>query len=157
MPPATEWSLVVLQSVGGALFNLARRVTRLEACSTPDSDQPRRSDEGDHFFYAVLDALDAFNDEHRVVFKRLQRLEEKILDPATPARQGSDPPGPHFDALESINGELTGFAARLAQLEDAAFQVQILHRSAPLARSSSAAATVRAARGRRIRKAVSRA
>ncbi|MER7194814.1 hypothetical protein [Streptomyces flaveolus] len=30
-----------------------------------------------------------------------------------------DPLGPLFDALESINGELTGFAARLARLEDA--------------------------------------
>ena len=29
-----------------------------------------------------------------------------------------DPLGPLFDALESINGELTGFAARLARLED---------------------------------------
>ncbi|MFF3957494.1 hypothetical protein ACFYY1_30415 [Streptomyces sp. NPDC001890] len=31
-----------------------------------------------------------------------------------------DPLGPLFDALESINGELTGFAARLAKLEDGA-------------------------------------
>ncbi|MFE7331586.1 hypothetical protein ACFU8W_43140 [Streptomyces sp. NPDC057565] len=31
----------------------------------------------------------------------------------------SDPLGPLFDALESINSELTGFAARLARLEDA--------------------------------------
>jgi hypothetical protein len=30
-----------------------------------------------------------------------------------------DPLGPLFDALESINNELTGFAARLARLEDA--------------------------------------
>ncbi|MFF7359007.1 hypothetical protein ACFZA1_41390 [Streptomyces filipinensis] len=30
-----------------------------------------------------------------------------------------DPLGPLFDALESINAELTGFAARLARLEDA--------------------------------------
>ncbi|MER5890449.1 hypothetical protein ABT160_42035 [Streptomyces sp. NPDC001941] len=30
-----------------------------------------------------------------------------------------DPLGPLFDALESINGELTAFAARLARLEDA--------------------------------------
>ncbi|MER6847710.1 hypothetical protein AB0A81_25720 [Streptomyces flaveolus] len=30
-----------------------------------------------------------------------------------------DPLGPLFDALESNNGELTGFAARLARLEDA--------------------------------------
>lgn len=30
-----------------------------------------------------------------------------------------DPLGPLFDALESINSELTGFAARLARLEDA--------------------------------------
>ncbi|MEU6323625.1 hypothetical protein [Streptomyces sp. NPDC047009] len=31
-----------------------------------------------------------------------------------------DPLGPLFDALESINGELTTFAARLARVEDAA-------------------------------------
>ncbi|MFF9157618.1 hypothetical protein ACF1AB_35965 [Streptomyces sp. NPDC014846] len=30
-----------------------------------------------------------------------------------------DPLGPLFDALESINAELTGFAARLARIEDA--------------------------------------
>ncbi|MFH0246087.1 hypothetical protein ACGRHY_27555 [Streptomyces sp. HK10] len=158
MSPATEWSLAVLQSVRGRLSNLARRVARLEACSTPGPDQPRRSNEADEFFDAVLNALDAFNNEHRVVFKRLQRLEEKVLDAATPpVRQGSDPLGPLFDSLESINGELTGFAARLTRLEDAVFRAQPIPRSPRLARSSPAAATVRAARSRRIRKAVSRA
>ncbi|MFF8618645.1 hypothetical protein [Streptomyces sp. NPDC015350] len=155
MPPAIEWSLVVLQSVRGRLSNLTRRVGRLEACATLGPDHPHSSSEADAFFDTVLDALDVFNNEHRVVFKRLKQLEEKILDaPTPPARQGN---GPLFDALESINGELTSFAARLARLEDAAFQDQPLPRSARLTRSSPAAATVRAALGRRIRKAVSRA
>ncbi|MER6847714.1 hypothetical protein AB0A81_25695 [Streptomyces flaveolus] len=158
MSPATEWPLVILQSVRGRLSNRARRVARLEACSAPGPDQPRRSDEADHFFDAVLYALDTFTDEHRVVFKRLKHLEEKVLDaPTPPARQGNDPLGPLFDALEPIKGELTRFAARLARREDAAFQVQPLPRSPRLARSSSAAATVCAARGPRTRKAVSRA
>ncbi|MER7194813.1 hypothetical protein [Streptomyces flaveolus] len=151
MSPATEWPLANLQSVRGRLSNRARRVARLEACSAPGPDQPRRADEADHFFDAVLD-------EHHVVFKRLKHLEEKVLDsPTPPARQGNDPLGPLFDALEPIKGELTGFAARLARREDAAFQAQPLPRSPRLARSSSAAATVRAARGPRTRKAVSRA
>jgi hypothetical protein len=159
MPPATEWSLVVLQSVRGRLSNLTRRVARLEACAAPGPAQPRRSKEADDFFDAVLDALDAFNNEQRVVFKHLERLEEALSVAPTPpsARRDSDPLGPLFDALESINDELTGFAARLARLEDAAFQVRFLPRLPRLLSSSSAAATVRAARSRLARKAVSRA
>lgn len=124
MPPATEWSLVVLQSMRGRLSSLTRRVARLEACSSPVLDQPRRSHEGDvplgPLLDAVLDALNAFN-----------------------------------DTLESITGELTGFDARLARLEDA--QVRFPTRPPRLVSSGPAAATVRAARGRLMRKAVSRA
>ncbi|MEU6290239.1 hypothetical protein [Streptomyces sp. NPDC046988] len=159
MLPATEWSLVVLQSVRGRVSNLTRRVARLEACATPDPAQPRRSKEADDFCDAVLDALDAFNNEQRVVFKHLKRLEEALSAAPTPppVRRDSDPLGPLFDALESINDELTGFAVRLARLEDAAFRVRSLPRLPRLLSSSSAAATVRAARSLLARKAVSRA
>ncbi|MFF7953942.1 hypothetical protein [Streptomyces griseorubiginosus] len=147
--------MVVQQAVRGRLCNLGRRGARLKACFVPGPGQPRRSDAADQFFDAVLDALDTFNNGHQVVFKRLKRLEEKVLNaPTQPARQGNDPLGPLFDALD---GERTGFAARLARLEDAACQVQPLPRSPRLARSSSGAATVCAARGRRMRKVVSRA
>ncbi|MFF7115497.1 hypothetical protein ACFY91_24745 [Streptomyces albogriseolus] len=158
MSPATEWSLVALQSVRGGLSNLSRRVAHLEARSAPGPDQPRHSDEADHFFDAVLDALDTFNTGHHVVFQRLEHHEEKGSEaPTPPARQGNDPLGLLFDALNSSNGELTDFAERLARLENAAFQVHPLPRSPRRARSSSAAAIVRAAQGRRMRKAVSRA
>ncbi|MEU7028834.1 hypothetical protein AB0A60_19355 [Streptomyces sp. NPDC046275] len=60
------------------------------------------------------------------------------------------------DALESINGELTSFAARLTRLENTT-QVQGLTRPPRLLRAPSAAPTVRAARGRLMRKAVSHA
>ncbi|MFE1781089.1 hypothetical protein ACFW9F_00480 [Streptomyces sp. NPDC059506] len=157
MLPATEWSQAVLQSMRGRLSSLTRRVARLEACSGPDPEQPHRSHEGDDPFGPLLDALDAFNNEQRQAFDRLRRLEEAIsVASAPPARRDSDPLRPLFDALESINGELTGFAARLARLEDTV-QVQAPTRRPRLVRSPSAAATVRAARGRRVRKAVSRA
>lgn len=157
MPPATEWSLVVLQSVRGRVSRLARRVAHLESLLEPGPGQPRHSSEGDDPFGPLLDAVDAFNNEQREVANRLRRLEEAVsVAPAPPARRGDDPLGPLFDALESINGELTDFAARLARLEDTAFPPRLLRRFPRLVISSSVTATVRAAR-RRVRKAVSRA
>ncbi|MDF3303279.1 hypothetical protein [Streptomyces tropicalis] len=98
----------------------------------------------------------AVDGEHCDLHNRLLRLEEAgAVAPAPQLQRDTDPLGPLFDALESINGELTGFAARLARLEDTVFQAQFLPRPPRLVNSPSA--TVRAARGRLVRRAVSRA
>ncbi|MFE9250835.1 hypothetical protein [Streptomyces sp. NPDC007088] len=127
MPPATEWFLVVLQSLGGRVSRLARRVAHLES----------------------------LNNEQRERANRLRLLEEAVsVAPAPPACRGADPLGPLFDALESINSELTDFAARLARLEDTAYPPRL---QCPFPRrvfSSSVTASVRAVRSR-VRRAVS--
>ncbi|MET9107612.1 hypothetical protein [Streptomyces zhihengii] len=60
------------------------------------------------------------------------------------------------DALESINGELTTFAARLAHLRTTVRAQAAPVRPPRLVRSPFAA-TVRAPQGHQVRKAVSRA
>ncbi|MCX4826877.1 hypothetical protein OG883_45405 [Streptomyces sp. NBC_01142] len=135
MPPAAEWSKVVLRSVRGGLVSLARRIVRPEENSSSAPAQPHH--EGEDPLGPLFDVLEALNSEQREFHTRLIRLEEACSpSPAQPDRVDGDPLGPLFDALVSINEELTGFAKRLARLEDAA---------------------VRAARSRRVRKAVPRA
>ncbi|MER5617714.1 hypothetical protein [Streptomyces sp. NPDC002215] len=100
--------------------------------------------------------------------RRLARLEEAAAPGAAqpqpqaqPLRRKYDPRdplGPVFDALESINGELTGFAERLDRIEASGHRVTPRPRFPLLrARPGTSAAAIRAARGRRARKAVPRA
>ena len=154
MSPADEWSTFVLQTANGRLVSLARHIPDPKAGGTPTATRPYQK--GDDPFAPLLDAMEAANGEHCDLHNRLLRLEEAgTATPAPQLPQDTDPLGPLFDALESINDELTGFAARLARLEDTVFQARLLPRSPRLVNSPSA--TVRAARGRLVRKAVSRA
>ena len=110
------------------------------------------------------DVLQAMHGELASLARRITRLEEGArpsapqLQPRPPAYDPRNPLGPLFDALDSLNSELTGFADRLARLEDAGLQGRRRPRFPLLVSSPRASAvTVRAARNRRARKAVSRA
>ncbi|MYS33645.1 hypothetical protein K388_05987 [Streptomyces sp. KhCrAH-43] len=154
MSPADEWSTFVLQTASGRLVSLARHIPNPEAGVPPTATRPYQK--GDDPFAPLLDAMAVVDGEHCDLHNRLLRLEEAgTVTPAPQLPRDTDPLGPLFDALESINGELTGFAARLARLEDTVFQAQFLPRPPRLVNSPSA--TVRAARGRLVRRAVSRA
>ncbi|GAA2720380.1 MULTISPECIES: hypothetical protein [Streptomyces] len=156
MSPADEWSTFVLQTRNGRLVSLARHIPNPAVGVPPTAARPYQK--GDDPFAPLLDAMEAVNGEHCDLHNRLLRLEEAGGDtPAPQLLQDNAPLGPLFDVLESINGELIGFDARLVRLEDTVFQPQLLPRSPRLVNSPSAAATVRAARDRLVRKAVSRA
>ncbi|MGW3387338.1 hypothetical protein [Streptomyces cinereoruber] len=154
MSPADEWSTFVLQTANGRLVSLARHIPAPEAGVPSTPTRPYQK--GDDPFAPLLDAMEAVNGEHCDLHNRLLRLEEAGTVTSAPSLpQDTDPLSPLFDTLESINGELTSFAARLTRLEGTVFQVRLLPRSPRLVNSPSA--TVRAARGRLVRKAVSSA
>lgn len=105
------------------------------------------------------DVLSSIHGELVSLARRIARLEEGPSPrPAPPPRKDDDPLGPLFHALESISSELTDFAERLAQLEDAGPRSRRRPRFPLLVISpGTSAAAVRAARSRRARKAVHRA
>ncbi|MGW6145837.1 hypothetical protein [Streptomyces sp. NPDC055140] len=80
----------------------------------------------------LLDALETFNADlgelntARMRFhSRLLRLEDaRSPTPAHSHRPDRDPTGSLFDAVESINGELAGLAARLTEIENPGTRAQ---------------------------------
>ncbi|MET7489833.1 hypothetical protein [Streptomyces sp. NPDC005538] len=159
MPPAAKGPKAVLQSMGGRLIRLARRIAHTEEDSSPSPTQPHPTEENPFEpLFDVLESfnadLNAFNAEHLRFRSRLIHLEDAgSTDPAQSHRPHRDPMGPVFDALESIASELCGVAARLAQLEDAGSYGRPGMRTLVICPKTCPAA-VHAARGRQTGEAV---
>ncbi|MFI0813435.1 hypothetical protein [Streptomyces echinatus] len=156
MPPADEWSTFVLQTADGRLVGLMRHTPVSEAGLPPTAAQPYQK--GDDPFAPLLDAMEAVDGQHCELHDRLTRLEKMVSEtPAPHLSHGAVALSALVDAWESIKNELAVITARLAQLEDAVFQVQPLPRPSRGVNPPSVAATMRAARARRVRMVVSSA
>ncbi|MGW3928692.1 hypothetical protein ACWECC_11380 [Streptomyces microflavus] len=128
MSPAAESSEAALQSMHAELTKQARRLARLEEAAAPGAPQPQ------------------------------PQAQPPGPKPPRPKFDPRDPLGPIFDALESINGEFNHIAERLDRLEASGRRVAPRPRFPLLRiRPGTSAAAIRAARGRRARKAVPRA
>ena len=113
MPISAEWYEDHLQSVRLGLGGFALRIARLEKKSSVAPGEGRLP------FEQLVDVVTALTHEREQIHTRLTDLEGAHSPARTqPVRADGDPMDLLFKALESINEELTGFAARLARLEE---------------------------------------